>query len=333
MSEPLSVLAAGWPDLSRDAALAPLGAGHINDTFHVTSGSRQFVLQRVSRQVFADPGRLMSNLERVLAHVSARAPGFVPELVPSVSGRAAHVDGEESWWRVWRHVAGVSGRDQLDARAAHAAGAAFGRFERLMADFPEPALEPSIDGFLELPHYLDALEAAAAAEPALAAGCVDRALLEQHAHLAQLFPAGDRYVHGDCKIDNLVFDARGQVCCVLDLDTVRRGHWAWDFGDLVRSLGTASGSIDADVYGAAARGFLDAAGIDAAAGDLLAAPRYVAFMLGVRFLTDHLLGDGYFKVARRGENLDRARRQFAIVAELQARAPALQASLDRAQVP
>jgi hypothetical protein len=118
---------------------------------------------------------------------------------------------------------------------------------------------------------------------------------------------------------------------VLDLDTVMPGHWAWDFGDLTRSLLTGSGPVDEGgptaLFQAAAHGFLEARRIRPPGDDLLDAPVYVAFMLGVRFLTDHLEGDRYFKVAAAGDNLARAVRQFDLVRDTERQRPRLEDSV------
>ncbi len=129
------------------------------------------------------------------------------------------------------------------------------------------------------------------------------------------------YIHGDCKINNLLFrENSAEVVCVVDLDTTMHGHWAWDFGDLARSGAvTQDGSLSLDLFGALVEGFAGEKEAALGADELVLAPRYVCFMLGVRFLTDHLDGDRYFKVQARGDNLRRARAQFRLLEEMEAR--------------
>ncbi|MGD8416455.1 MAG: aminoglycoside phosphotransferase family protein, partial [Pseudomonadales bacterium] len=201
-----------------------------------------------------------------------------------------------------------------------AAGRAFGRFQRILADLPGGALPPTIPGFLELAGYLDAFDAAGrgngSADRALAEACGGMAFIDARRDLAQQFPPGDDLIHGDCKLNNLLFDAHApSVRAVLDLDTVMTGHWAWDFGDLARSAlaGTLSAEAAAPALAALTRGFADGSGRVLTPATVAGAPVYVAFMLGVRFLTDHLLGDRYFRVSHTGENLSRARTQFELV--------------------
>lgn len=314
------VLAAGW--LDGPAEVVPLGEGHIHLTLLVTGrAGERFVLQRINREVFPDPARVMANLERVLAHFAKRAPGLLPVLLRTRDGDGAFVDRSGEWWRLWRHVDDARALVRsTDPDLCEAAGRAFGRFQRILADLPGGALPPSIPGFLQLAGYLDALDAArrgdVSADRVLADACDGIAFIDARRDLAQRFPPGDDLIHGDCKLNNLLFDAHGpSVRTVLDLDTVMTGHWAWDFGDLARSAlaGTVAAEVATPALAALARGFADGSGRVLTPATVVGAPVYVAFMLGVRFLTDHLLGDRYFRVSHAGENLSRARTQFELV--------------------
>ena len=121
-------------------------------------------------------------------------------------------------------------------------------------------------------------------------------------------------VHGDCKSNNVLFDkVDDQVKAIIDLDTVMPGHWAWDFGDFVRSLWFGRQVVDLELFRFSMRGFLRGAPPrNYSPEEFVEAPLYVSFMLGVRFLTDHLQGDLYFKVSLHGDNLVRAYEQFVL---------------------
>jgi len=338
------VLSEGWFDV--DTSPRPLGEGHINDTLLVTGGNgRRFVLQRINRQVFVDPGLVMANLERVRTTLAGRTTGaatdIIPELIPTRNKKNALVDELGDWWRLWRFVEhGRSLSTTRDPSIALAAGSAFGRFQLLLEDLADPPLVPTIAGFLELPGYLNRLDAALTGEQAHTGRlsgrlleAEDRAFIDGHRHLAAQFPRQGRYIHGDCKLNNLLFAAdRPEVVCVLDLDTIMLGHWAWDFGDLSRSL-LVGGAQEAPMFKAVVEGFVAGGSCTPTVEELVLAPRYVAFMLGVRFLTDHLEGDRYFKVRHRGENLQRAREQFDLIRRLQSKqddlASAAEAGLSR----
>jgi len=312
-----AALAAGW---WRASAIAPLGDGHIHATWLVeraAAGNERFVLQRISTTVFADPASLMATIESVVAHVSARAPGWVPALESSRSGALFHVAPDNTWWRLWRYIEGGRTLPALrTAEEAEAAGRAFGRFQRLLADLKTPVPDP-IPGFMQLDHYLRRLDAVrdqagAVADTREIAALLD--VVERRRDLADAFANRDRLVHGDCKVDNLLFGAADQrVICVLDLDTVMRGHWAWDAGDLIRSASGDADGVSTRRFAALVRGMAAEGAIDATAEEWALAPRYVTLMLAVRFLTDHLEGDRYFRVSRAGENLARARVQFRLL--------------------
>jgi hypothetical protein len=290
--------------------------------------------------VFAEPERLSRNLDRVLAHF-ASAPLTLPELVAASDARNWHVDDHGEWWRLWLYrVHTRTLAAPVSEAETYVAARAFGCFQRQMQNFPAPQLEPAIPGFLELELYLQALDRISAGGDSARISAADRQFIDAHRFLAARFPRGSEYVHGDCKLDNLLFAEEGAIVdSVLDLDTVMPGHWAWDFGDLVRSLLTLQSSPAVGVpfdkplapvlFAAAARGFIDGRGENLALEDLLVAPCYVSFMLGVRFLADHLSGDVYFKVASAGDNLRRAQQQFAIVSELERQAPALRTRLQQ----
>ncbi|MEZ5560652.1 MAG: aminoglycoside phosphotransferase family protein [Pseudomonadales bacterium] len=297
-------------------AIEPLGAGHINDTYLVRAVDGRYVLQRINAQVFPDPCAVMEKVVTVLEHLARVAPGSTPQLIATRSGAPYTQDESGAVWRLWRYLEGSRTLQRLDnVGQAQAAGFAFGAFEHALRALQAPISDP-IPGFMQAATYLDALDGLLASNGVTPddGTLALLAQLEPRRELAALFGARDRLVHGDCKVNNLLFDAGSdRVLCVLDLDTVMRGHWAWDFGDLARS-GAADGSAFAcERFAALARGFRAGAGIDADADDLVLAPRYVAAMLAVRFVTDHLAGDRYFRVSRRGENLLRAREQLDLL--------------------
>lgn len=324
---PAQVLRQGWG--WKDAELTPLGAGHINDTLRVSAPGHPIgVLQRINEQVFTDPALVMDNLVRVQAHLASSAPDLIAPLIDALDGQPSYVDETGGWWRLWHFLPdGRTLQQTEDPDICRSAAEAFGRFQKLLADLPGPPLLPTIPGFLELDGYLSQLDEVCAdtadAEAAIAAACGSSDFIDQHRQLALALPKGDAVIHGDCKLNNLLFSERSAaIRAVLDLDTIMVGHWAWDFGDLARSVlgGVVQDGPDEprslELFRALVAGFRSGCQRALDAPALAVAPRYVAFMLGVRFLTDHLAGDRYFKVAARGENLERAQRQFALMAAL-----------------
>lgn len=320
IATPLAALRDGWFADAQPVELRPLGEGHINDTFLVTrpptdpaGNPQRFVLQALSRRVFADPLRVMDNVCRVLEHFVDAVPRL-PALVKTVQDRSAWVDGADDCWRLWRfreHSRVL--RRPVGIDEARSAGYAFGAFQRQMQSLPEPKLAPTIVGFLDLGHYLREYDQILT-RTGLEVPKAEHGFIELRRPLAGRFPPRGDYIHGDCKLDNLLFaEQSDQVDCVLDLDTVMPGHWAWDFGDLVRSIATTEGELRSDLVLAAARGFVSGSGRVGEVAALVDAPGYIGLMLAVRFFSDHLAGNQYFKVDAPGDNLQRAREQIALV--------------------
>ena len=311
-------LAEGW---GIQAVPSPLGSGRINDSYLVQSaaGSAQkpagrWVLQRINPFVFRKPEVLMDNVVRVSAHLNAKRPGWTLALVPTRAG-GSHAELDSGIWRLWSYVGGRSLSKLNNDQQAKAAGRALGQTRRWLQDLPGARLEETIPGHLQLDHHLAEFDAREGADPQL----ID--FIDVRRSLAGHFRERNGYIHGDGHLDNLIFGADGDVTAVLDLDTVMWGHWAWDFGDLVRSaLGCR---VLTARFEAVARGYLDTAEVQANAQDLALAPRYVTFMIGVRYLADHLDGDRYFKVSKPGENLQRALDRFRLLEALEKAEPGL----------
>jgi hypothetical protein len=326
----------------------PLGNGHIHDTFLVTCGSgsrtHRYVLQRLNRAVFPDPDLVMANIARVLGHVHARlgperAERQALTLVPARDGRPSLRDAAGETWRAYLFVAGASSHDEpRTPRDAFEAARAFATFQRLLGDLPDPPLGETIPGFHDTPARLAALERAIAADrtgrTAGARDEIDFALA--HADLADAIASlqrrgllAARVVHNDTKLNNVLLDdVTGRAVCVIDLDTVMPGLVLSDFGDLVRSAAGAAAEDEPDHrrhvvvperFAAIARGFIEGLGGELSTLErtsLVLAARVMTYECGIRFLTDHLDGDRYFRVQRPGHNLDRCRTQFTLLRSL-----------------
>lgn len=305
--------------------MAPLGQGHINDTWLVTVPEGRYVLQRISAAVFPDPAGVARKVAAVVDHLRHRGGIVAPVLQTAANGKR-WVEREDGVWRLWTFVADARTLQALERPAQGvAAGRAFGEVQIALADLPEAVPEP-IPGFMQLDHYLRELDAA----PPTGERQADEALtlIDARRDLAGTFPVGQRLVHGDCKVNNLLFRDDDSVACVIDLDTVMHGHWAWDFGDLARSAAADGERFDIARFAAVAEGFVGSGAAPEAREALVLAPRYVAVMLAVRFLTDHFCGDRYFKVRSRGDNLHRALAQLAVLLDMERQTAAMQAAVD-----
>lgn len=348
------------------AAVAPLGHGNVNDTHLVSlrgeEGDRRFVLQRLNTTVFTAPRLVMQNLATITAHMDRRLQGLPPggdrwELPRPIAPRASddlwlELDGEV--WRALSYIEGTIGFETVASPAlAQEVGRGLGVFHDLLHDLPAAHLADTLEGFHVTPRYLaehravlqrvdplpdpDGHLAEALAFVRAREDQVD--LLEAAAHRGDLSP---RPIHGDPKIGNLLFDATsGRAVALIDLDTVKPGLLHYDIGDALRSgcnpLGEEAAApeqvrFDLDLAAALLQGYLGAAGASLTAADrhwIPTAAQLISFELGLRFLTDHLAGDVYFRTSRPGHNLHRARVQFSLCASIEAQLPELTALVQR----
>jgi Phosphotransferase enzyme family len=352
MSTPLEVRAvAGHFEFQGEVReLAPYGNGHINDTFLVTCGAgdsaARYVLQHINRHVFRDPIAVMRNIERVTAHLAAQARNEpdetgnsarrVPRLIATHVGQAWHTDAHGETWRAYRFVDGTRSYETAESeKLAFEAARAFGRFQQQLASLPPPRLIETIPNFHHTPRrfeaLLQAIELDVCHRATLAKPEIDFALAHE-AIAGVLLDAGlpERITHNDTKLNNVLFDEKtDEGVCVIDLDTVMPGLALYDFGDLVRTTTSAGVEDERDLskvsmqfvmFEALVRGYIDAAGrfLTKEEKQLLAfSGKLITFETGIRFLTDFLSGDTYFKVHREGHNLDRCRTQFKLVESIE----------------
>jgi hypothetical protein len=341
----------------RLADAVPHGSGHIHDTYLLRfEGSQRparYVLQRINREVFRDPEALMSNLARICAHQRReieREGAVDPErrqlrLVASRSGETHWVDPEGGYWRCFHFIEGTCSLDAVGSeQQAYETARAFGVFAARMSRFEGPPLAVTIASFHDLERRYAALESAARRDSHARAELVrgeldhvaawyDRLMDAMRRTGADALPV--RIVHNDCKINNVLLDAQtGEGLCAIDLDTVMDGTIAGDFGELVRTsscqaaedeAGLEAMAIDLELLRGVARGYASAMGPLLTEREWSALPlagSLLAFENAVRFLTDHLCGDVYFRIHREAHNLDRFRAQLRRVELLEAqRAP------------
>lgn len=331
------------------------GSGHINDTYLVTaeqSGTpARCILQRLNTEIFKDPRGLMANILHVTRHLRrallaagvAEPDRKVLTLLHAKDGSCFLDDAELGFWRAYRFIEGGRSCDQLEHPGqAFQAAKAFGTFQRLLADYQGPRLAETIPFFHHTRRRFDAFRLALAADPlGRAAGAareidfaLDREVLADR--LLDLQASGavpERITHNDTKLNNVMLDeTNGEGLCVLDLDTVMPGLSLYDFGDMVRSTCNLAAEDEtdltrvrasADVFEALAGGYLaGTAGalLPVEREHLAVAGQVITYECGLRFLTDHLLGDTYFRIHRPAQNLDRSRNQFALLRSLETQA-------------
>jgi Ser/Thr protein kinase RdoA (MazF antagonist) len=322
------------------------GSGHINDTYCAVlnqGGTRvRYIFQRINHLIFKQPVALMENVQRVTAHLAAKVAGEPDAsrraltLIPARSGAAFYRDDIGNYWRAYIFIEAARGLDAVQSPVqALAAAKTFGRFQKLLADLPAPRLKDTIPDFHHTPKRFATLE------KAIAADLVNRAVsakpeiefaLRRKAICRVLLDAKlpERVTHNDTKFNNVLLDdATGEGICVIDLDTVMPGLALYDFGDMVRTTTSPAQEDERDLskvrmqfpmFEALARGYLSSAAefLTPAEKKLLpCSGKVITFEIGLRFLTDFLAGDTYFKVHRDGQNLDRCRTQFKLVESIE----------------
>jgi len=343
--------------------MIPFGNGHINDTFRLVyeteNGSRKFILQRMNKGIFTKPVELMENVMNVTEWLKKKiiANGGDPEretlnTILAKAGKPYYVDSEGEYWRVYLFISGATSYDQVEKpEDFYESAYAFGNFQRLLADYPAKELHETIVNFHNTASRFETFKKVLAADVCGRAAGVQEEIQfvldhEAFAHvLCDLEASGEmptRVTHNDTKLNNIMIDdATGKAICVLDLDTVMPGLAVNDFGDAIR-FGANTGAedeqdltkiqLDLTLYEAFTKGFVEGLGgalTDIELDHLPTGAMMMTFECGMRFLTDYLDGDNYFKIHREGHNLDRCRTQFKLLKEMEAKLPEMQAIVNK----
>jgi Ser/Thr protein kinase RdoA (MazF antagonist) len=340
--------------------LREYGHGNVNDTFLVTvagAAEPHFILQRLNLRVFPRPELVMGNLATVGAHVSRRlalAPlgagrrFAVPRVLPAREGRDHVIDAGGSFWRALSFIDAAVTFDTIrDLGHAQEVGYALGRFHSLLSDLDPDSLADTLPGFHVTPGYLRHYDAVlerqgVSQSPEVKYGL--QFISERRAFAPVLEEARAqgklrlRPMHGDPKVNNVMLDpATGQAVGLVDLDTVKPGLVHYDIGDCLRSGCNPRGEetevwetvrFEPDLCQALLQGYLSLAPDFLAETDyayLYDAIRLIAFELGLRFFTDYLAGNVYFKARHPEHNLARALVQFKLTESIESQAAALRA--------
>jgi len=331
------------------------GTGHINETYlgryRTKNGQRRYIHQRINDRIFSDILSLMSNVGRVTRHVRAkleaadageidrRVLSLVPTVVETSDGADVLRAQDGSWWRTYVFIDRARTYDTIQGPVqAYQASRAFGKFVASLADLPGERLHETIPAFHDTNKRLadlvitaerDAMNRAKDVGPEIEYCLRNAGLADSLSSLQRAGIARECVTHNDTKLNNVMIDdVTGEGVCVIDLDTVMPGIALFDFGDMVRTatMPVAEDERDislvqasAEMFEALARGFIEGAGSLLASAErehLVAAGKVMTFECGIRFLTDYLQGDRYFRTHRPKQNIDRARTQFALLESL-----------------
>jgi hypothetical protein len=340
----------------------PYGSGHINDTYCVVfdqSGTRvRYIFQRINHNIFKKPVSLMENIQRVTSHLAAKMAGErdfsrrVLTLTPARNGLYYHHDEQGNYWRAYLFIEQARTFDAVESpRQAFEAAKAYGRFQKLLDDLPAPRLHDTIPDFHHTPKrfaaLVKAIENDAENRAGLAKAEIDFAL--KRASITDVLinaKLPERVTHNDTKFNNIMLDdATGEGICVVDLDTLMPGLTLYDFGDMVRTTTSPAKEDELDLtrvkmqfpmFEALVRGYFTSAGdfLTSAEKKLLAfSGKLITLEIGIRFLTDFLGGDTYFKVHRNGHNLDRCRTQFKLVESIEDQEESMNALIESVAFP
>lgn len=339
-------LAAQFRIEGRIGAIEAFGNGHINDTFRISSKEAEapdYLLQRVNHLVFPNVGPMMENIRKVTEHLRQHGDGNYTSMtiIPTRTDKLFYRDETGSYWRVFIFLKGLLSYDVAESPEQIYEGAkAFGAFMRGLSDFPAAELFPTLPNFHHVPWRISNLQKAVA-EDAVQRVKVAKELIQyalsigdQMSTIQQLGDQGRlplRVTHNDTKFNNVLLDQQGRGRCVIDLDTVMPGYVHFDFGDGVRTSVTSVPEDEADLqnievelirFQAFAEGFLETSRDILTPIELEYLPlsgAMLAYIMGIRFLTDFLMGDVYYKIHVPEHNLQRARAQLDLTRKLLAR--------------
>jgi Ser/Thr protein kinase RdoA (MazF antagonist) len=330
------------------AEIMPLGNGLINDTYLVTTQSSPFVLQRINRTVFPAPEQIMANLITLNQHVAEKLSVSVklqiPEILKTTDNASFYRDENGDYWRAISFIADTESIETIGTiDDAEQVGFALGHFHRLLSDLNPVLLHDTLPGFHITPEYLKRYHQVRQ-QPDKPENRYCAEFIARFQHIADdLEAAGQqgllslRVIHGDPKLNNFLFNKHSKdIVSIIDLDTVKPGLVHYDIGDCVRSCCYVSEPVgfDLDICSAVLRSYLSEAGTFFTGHDyhyLYPAIRLIPFELGIRFYTDYLEENRYFKVTEPEQNLQRAINQFQLCESIMMQEPAIKGLVSRLQ--
>lgn len=324
----------------------PLGAGHINDSFKVVAGEKEYVLQRINHAIFKNVPQLQNNILRVTMHIRQKLMDAgvqdvdrrVLTLIPTPDGKLFCQDEDGNYWRMMDFIRDSKSYDEINPELAYRAGLAFGDFQKMLADLPGGPLFETIPNFhnieSRLETFRDSVRANKVGRLAEVQGLVNEleARADEMCKAERLHREGKlvkRTNHCDTKVNNILFDRNDEVLCVVDLDTVMPGYVLSDFGDFIRT-GANKGAeddpnldnveVDLEIFEGYANGYLENAAsflTDIEIENLAFGAKLLTYMQTVRFLTDYIDGDNYYKISYGNHNLVRSKAQFKLLQSLE----------------
>ena len=341
-----------------------LKIGHINETYTATydqAGTRvRYIHQKINQTVFKNPAAVMKNVMRVTTHIRRKQEALNARdvtrrsliVIPTRDGKPFFRNGDNEVWRTFVFIEGVETYEAVQSpEQAFQAGRAFGDFQHALVDLPGERLVETIPNFhhtrkrfnvLQQAIQQDRFNRAKEARPEIEFALQQEPIVDVFLQAMSKGKIPERITHNDTKFNNVMLDVlTGEAMCVVDLDTVMPGCALYDFGDMVRT--TTSPTLEDEpnlskvkmqmpMFKKLAEGYLSTAGKFLTRSEksyIAFSGKLITFEIGIRFLTDFLSGDTYFRIHRPGHNLDRCRTQFKLVQSIERQEEAMQGYVDR----
>ena len=328
----------------------PYGSGHIHDTFRIVTVENDkddYILQRLNNKVFKNIPELQHNIERVTVHLRNKLealPGSdikreCLSLIPSSGGKSWIIDKEGNYWRMYIFISNHRSYNIVDSPdKAFEGGKAIGRFQAMLSDMPGGPLFDTIPWFHDIGKRLETFNLKIYENPVGRVKNVNEEInqvLQRAEEMKIILKLGKegkiplRITHNDTKFNNILLDENDKALCVIDLDTVMSGYVHYDFGDAIRTAANTASEdekdlsrikLDINLFKAYSEGFLSETGDtlnDVEKEYLAFAPRLITYIIAVRFLTDFIDGDNYFKIHHELHNLQRARAQLRLMMSME----------------
>lgn len=337
--------------------VVPLGEGFINDTFIIKTeeGSPNYILQRKNKKIFSPIPAMMENIQKVCLHIKKKvvAAGGDPmreamTVTPTTDGKLYFLDEEDEYWAVCQFIDDTIAYDAAETpELAYAGGKGIGKFQALVSDLTEP-LTDILPGFHNIRFRFNQWDEVLAKDPVGRKAGISKEISwiesrrEEMLKFWELVENGvipTRISHNDTKINNILFDKKGDVLCVIDLDTVLSSTVLNDFGDAMRFY-TNTGleddtnldnvSMDIEIYKAFAKGYIEEAKsflTDKEFEYLAFSAKYITYEQVLRFLMDYIDGDNYYKTKSPDHNLVRTKAQYKLLRSMEEQFDAMNAAV------
>ncbi len=330
----------------------PLGEGFINDTFIISTAedsAPDYLLQRKNKRIFTNVPAMMENIDKVTAHIRRKVIARngdplreVLTVVPALDGKLYHQDEEGEFWAACIFISDtIAYQAAKTPELAFQGGKGIGMFQSMVADLNEP-LTDILPGFHNIRYRFNQWDAVLAKDPVgrkanlgTEIGWIE-SRREEMLDFWKLVESGEiptRVTHNDTKINNILFDAKGEVLCVIDLDTVLNSTCLNDFGDAMRSYTNTGAeddenldavSCDLSIFEGFTRGYLSQAisFLNKKELEYLAfSAKYITYEQVLRFLMDYIDGDNYYKIKSPGHNYQRTIAQYKLLTSMEEQYP------------